>query len=232
VERRAETRWTEARSAAPTRWTEANSKLLPEADLSKWNTKSCENMSYMFAKTAIVDSGIGRWNVSAAKTDYMLQGTRFSGNLENWPAKQRADAVNGVLSRFGATSRLTRFGTAELLDLRSVFADLARAKSAQRAESAEGEERSSEGARSCEPFGSSVSFASNVSGWRLQLFSVLNGRNRRKRQKASAFFAFSLFAFFGFLCKNGLGRARVAARASRVRCTRARATERRRARAA
>jgi surface protein len=123
----------------------SHSSLLPEVDLSKWNTKNCEDMRHMFAKTAIVDSGIGRWNVSAAKTDYMLRGTRFSGIFENWPAKQHADAVNGVLSRFGTTSRLTRFGTAELLDLRSVFADLARAKSAQRAESAEGEERSSEG---------------------------------------------------------------------------------------
>jgi surface protein len=59
----------------------SNSNLLPEVDLSKWNTKSCEDMSYMFAKTAIVDSGIGRWNVSAAKTDYMLQGTRATSKI-------------------------------------------------------------------------------------------------------------------------------------------------------
>jgi surface protein len=120
------------------------SNLQLDVDLSKWNTKNCEDMRHMFGKTAIIDSGIGRWDVSAAQTDYMLQGTRFSGNLDKWPAKQRNDALNGVLTRFGTrrtASRPTRFGTAKPpdgpFDPRSFFADLVRAKSVQRAESAE-----------------------------------------------------------------------------------------------
>jgi surface protein len=120
------------------------SSLQLDVDLSKWNTKNCEDMRHMFEKTAIVDSGIGNWDVSAAQTEYMLQGTRFSGNLDRWPAKQRNDALKGVLTRFGTgrtDSRPTRFGTAEPRDMpfdpRSFFADLIRAKSAQRADSAE-----------------------------------------------------------------------------------------------
>ena len=37
-----------------------------------------------------------------------------------------------------------------------------------------------------------------MSGWWLQLFSVLNGRNRRNRRKASAFSLFRVFAFLLF----------------------------------
>jgi hypothetical protein len=121
----------------------SESGLRPDVDLSKWNTKHCSDMDSMFKKTAIVNSGIGRWDVRAAKTDYMLEGTHFSGDLDEWPMKQRDDALKGVLTRFGTrrtTSRPTRFGTDEpaVRDLRSVFADLHREQSAQRARSADG----------------------------------------------------------------------------------------------
>jgi hypothetical protein len=117
----------------------SGSSIQPDVDLSKWNTKNCIDMSRMFENTSIVDSGIGHWDVSSAKTDYMLQGTRFTGDLDKWPAKQRRDARAPYDVR---RLRPTRFGTAEPLDgpfdPRSFFADLVRAKSAQQAESAEG----------------------------------------------------------------------------------------------
>jgi hypothetical protein len=126
----------------------SESGLRPDVDLSKWNTKNCRDMSSMFENTAIVDSGIGRWDVSSVVlTGNMLQGTRFSGNLDKWPAKQRRAALKGckgALTRFGTrrtASWPTRFGTAEPrdppFDPRSFFADVVRAKSVQRAGSAE-----------------------------------------------------------------------------------------------
>jgi hypothetical protein len=123
----------------------ADSAIGPDVDLSKWNTKNCRDMSYMFENTAIVDSGIGRWDVSSVVlTGSMLKGTRFSGNLDKWPENLRKSALSGVLTRFGTrrtASWPTRFGTAEPRDMpfdpRSFFADLVRAKSVQRAGSAE-----------------------------------------------------------------------------------------------
>ena len=130
----------------------AHSAIGPKVDLSKWNTKNCRDMSAMFESTAIVDSGIGRWDVSSVVLMFnMLKGTSFSGNLDKWSAKQRLDALNGVLPSVGTrrtASWPTRFGKAEPLDgpfdPRSFFADLVRAKSVPREESAEGEERSSD----------------------------------------------------------------------------------------
>ena len=72
--------------------------LSQDLDLSKWNTSKCERMRRMFQESAIINSGIGNWDVRKADTRYMLKGTYFTGSLDNWDQDKKDRACEGIKS--------------------------------------------------------------------------------------------------------------------------------------
>jgi hypothetical protein len=121
--------------------------LSSDLDLSKWSIGKLGGIVDMFKDSALIDGKIGQWDVRGIETEAMrnmLSGTKFIGKLRSWPAGKRKQALIGVL-RFGSTRYIVqpnlphpRFGTEARIEenIRLVFADAARAKSAERAKRA------------------------------------------------------------------------------------------------
>lgn len=86
-------------------------QLSNKLDLSKWTTCKCRGMQHMFSDSALVDGGIGNWDVTPGASTYkMLSGTKFIGDLGRWPTDERTQALLGVMGHgsFGTSSRQPR----------------------------------------------------------------------------------------------------------------------------
>jgi hypothetical protein len=67
---------------------ETATQLSRDLDLSRWNVQRCEDAEFMFARSSLVDSGIGKWELPVtAKTKGMfLKARLFQGKLGKWSA--------------------------------------------------------------------------------------------------------------------------------------------------
>lgn len=102
-----------------------------DLDLSGWDTKQCTNMTAMFQGSAIVDCGLGRWDVTNADTTGMLDGaTSFRGDLTKWTSdKQQATALAaGRVSVASVSAGSSGFGTKPSTEkqIQKIFAEAAR----------------------------------------------------------------------------------------------------------
>jgi hypothetical protein len=115
------------------------SALSPDLDFAGWNVGSAVDLGNMFRGSAIRDGGIGKWRINpAADTKGMFAGTKFAGDLEDWPIYKGYDATvdagapsEATAERFGQTRRAAR----DALVARE-FAKIARRRSSTRREGA------------------------------------------------------------------------------------------------
>ena len=77
--------------------------LSTDLDLSGWIFGPKPDLNYMFARSNIVDCGIGNWDVTDANTHEMLLGAdAFTGSLASWPPIKVADAQGPAPPAFGS----------------------------------------------------------------------------------------------------------------------------------
>ena len=72
----------------------STTKLSRDLNLSRWNVQRCEDLTSMFSRSSVFDSGIGNWELpTTANTNGMFRKARlFQGKLGKWSAEHLAHA--------------------------------------------------------------------------------------------------------------------------------------------
>jgi hypothetical protein len=88
---------------------ETATQLSRDLDLSRWNVQRCEDVGFMFARSSLVDSGIGKWElpVTARTKGMFLQARLFQGKLGKWSADLApSNAPESARHAFGSKQAL------------------------------------------------------------------------------------------------------------------------------